>query len=205
MIRVARSALVTAAILLVLPSNGTAQLTLGLKGGVNFTDLADLESELSSSSKNDFVGGVYLNIGDRWSFQPELLYSRRGVDLQEGGTTLGAFKQQFVEVPVLVHFRLLRGLLEPALYAGASVAFETDCQIEEVGGESDTCETLLGADTSSPLWAGIAGVSADLDVTVLVLGLDARYNYGFSTVADESDAKWRYFSLMAQVAIALGR
>jgi hypothetical protein len=144
-----RGALVATAILLLLPGSGSAQLTLGLKGGVNFSDLADLESELSKSSKNDFVGGIYLNIGDRWSFQPELLYSSRGVDLGEGGTSLGSFKQQFVEIPALVHFRLLQGVLEPALYAGVSASFETACEIEEVGEESEDCEGLLGADTNT--------------------------------------------------------
>jgi hypothetical protein len=49
----------------------------------------------------------------------------------------------------------------------------------------------------------------DLDLGIFEFGVDARYNYGFTNlVPDEPDVdeiKWRYWSIMGQVGIAIGR
>ena len=208
-----RVGLVVCAVLAVLvgsPSEVDAQnVTLGLKAGVNFANVSDLEDEIDVSSESDFVGGAYLRLGaERWLIQPELLLSKRSVGLSGSGET-GSLQQDFLEIPVLVGIRLGQGTIEPTLYAGGSASFESNCSLTIDGLEGECgVEELNDLNTNSTLWAAIAGVSLDLDVGPIILGLDGRYNYGLTDIDSggaDGAGKWTYFSLMLQGGFALGR
>ena len=98
--------------------------------------------------------------------------------------------------------------MEPQVFFGPSLSFEGACELTEDGETEDCVDVFDDFESTSALWAGIVGVALDFDLGPLVLGVDGRYNYGFTEIHEVSDiaeSKWRYFSLMAQIAIALGR
>jgi hypothetical protein len=203
-------AVLTAA--LIAPADVDAQITIGLKGGANFSDLSNVADQWETASETSFVGGAYalIGFGGKFGIQPELLYSQRASTLTDPVEGAAKFATDYIEVPLLLNYRLLTGLIEPQIYAGGSVSFETQCQITPEGETQGDCSDLIEqAETSSTLWAGIVGAAVDLDLGIFEFGVDARYNYGFTNlVPDEpsvAEAKWRYWSIMGQVGIAIGR
>ena len=205
-------AVLTAA--LIAPTDVDAQITLGLKGGANFSDLSNVADEWETASETGFVGGAYalVGFGGKFGIQPEILYSERASTLSDPVDGAAKFSTTYIEVPLLLNYRLLTGLIEPQVYAGGSASFETECKVagvETTIGDG-TCDELIGEDAvSSTLWAGIVGAAVDLDLGIFEFGVDARYNYGFTNlVPDEQgleETKWRYWSIMGQVGIAIGR
>lgn len=193
--------------LALLPGNGEAQsIMLGVKGGANFSDIADLSSDIGTSGNTDLVAGLYAQLGwGKWALQPEVLFSARSVGLS--GDTEGAesLSLTYLEIPVLVDYRLMTGIFEPSVFTGVSASFQTSCELDAEDDVYDCEEWDLP--TESALWAWVVGAAIDFDLGPLILGVDGRYNYGFTEIASEEDdgGKWRYFSLMAQLGIAIGR
>jgi opacity protein-like surface antigen len=191
------------------PQAVEGQITLGLKGGANFADLSNVADQWETARETSFVGGAYalIGFGGKFGIQPELLYSQRASTLTPPNEESAKVSTDYIEIPLLLNYRLLTGLIEPQLYAGGSVSFETECSFTPEGSSSGSCDEEFDATTT--LWAGIVGAAVDLDLGIFEFGVDARYNYGFTNLApDDTEAdepKWRYFSIMGQVGIAIGR
>jgi len=177
-----------------------AQMTLGVKGGVNSAKLGGLDVG-STSSKTGFQGGAFLDIGFGSTFhlQPELLYSDRST---EGN--VATLSQAFVEIPVLFKAAFGTGLLQPALYAGPSLSFKTSCE-RDIGGTVTDCDDLAGADFSSTNWAVVFGGNLDVAVGPVILIGDIRYNLGLSTIEGDGSGKWNFWSFMVGVGFGIGR
>ncbi|MCX2838303.1 porin family protein [Salinimicrobium sp. MT39] len=109
----------------------------GAKGGVNFSTFSgdgwsDFEDE---SARTAYHLGLVAEIplSDRFSIQPEVLYSAQGYDIVEieDGNDL-EHKLDYVTVPVMAKFYLVKGL---SLEAGPQFGFLAD---HEIGtGEND--------------------------------------------------------------------
>ncbi|UZH55753.1 PorT family protein [Salinimicrobium tongyeongense] len=109
----------------------------GAKGGVNFSTFSgdgwsDFEDE---SARTAYHLGLVAEIplSDRFSLQPEVLYSAQGYDIVEveDGDDL-EHKLDYVSVPVMAKFYVVRGL---SLEAGPQFSFLAD---HEVGfGDND--------------------------------------------------------------------
>ncbi len=188
-------------------SPASAQMRLGVKGGLNFADIADLDEDVSASSESDFVGGAFVMFGvsSRLRFQVEALYSKRSAALVSENTK-GTLTQDFFEVPLILGVALMKGIINPRLYGGASASFESGCNvtIDEGLEASGDCKSLFGADSENTQWAAIAGLSLDVHLTVVSLLADVRYNYGLSSIVQDADATWRYWSVMVGASIGIG-
>lgn len=198
-------ALLAAAVLAAAPAPAVGQITVGARLGWNLSDLRDLD-DIDVNRESATAGGIYLNVGDAVSFQPELLFSKREVSLIDvgGGTDLSVpFRQNFIEVPLLVVFRPVDAPIQPSVYGGASVSFETDCETSY--GDVPDCDGFFGAETDSRLWAGVVGAGLHLDLGPLVLGVDARYNHGLTELAPATEAKWSYWTVGIEAGIGVGR
>ncbi len=182
-----------------------AQVTVGARLGTNLADLRSVE-DVETNRESATLGGVWANFGGTVSVQPELLFSKRKASFTEGGLTL-PFTQNFIEIPALLMYRLGTGVVQPSVYGGASVSFETDCDTDfsALPAGPGGCSDFFGADTESRLWAGIVGAALHLQVGPVIVGLDARYNHGFTALAPDSDVKWSYYSVGVEAGIGLGR
>jgi hypothetical protein len=91
-----------------------AQFTLGIRGGVNFSQLktdsqqsVGVNIKQSLDTKTGYVGGVFARIGTKIFLQPELIFSAKGGSinvLPQNGTTTQtvAIEYNNLDVPLLI-------------------------------------------------------------------------------------------------------
>jgi opacity protein-like surface antigen len=179
-------------------------ITLGAQGGYNYAQLSDIPTDVSEvGDKGSFVVGAFVDI----QFHPLLFIGVEGNYLENKSDITDAdgtsnFKQAYVQIPAYLGARLLSGMFQPVLYAGASVSFETTCDL--------TLGTLTGScsdaelDTKSSIWSAVFGGGLDVSLGSIVLNGDIRYNLGLSKVAPDEDTKWNTWMAMVGVGFKLG-
>lgn len=141
------------------------EVSLGLKAGVNFaTFTGDDSAEAKGMTAYHFGGVVNIGVTEKFSIQPEVLYSAQGAD-----SYLGDFRLDYINVPVLAKFRVVNGL---SIEAGPQIGFLTSSKLE---GE-DIKDLVKKTDFSALL-----GLGYMLDGG---LNFAARYNFGLSNISD---------------------
>lgn len=145
-------------------------LDLGVKAGVNFANVSDVND---LSNKTGFQAGIFagINFSDKLGIQADLLYSQQGAEFDAG-----KFDLSYVNVPVVLKYYLVQGL---NLQAGPQFGFIVDDKISlDVFGDIAEAEK---ADVS-----GVVGAGYDFPFGIR---LDARYNFGLTDVTKEEDFK----------------
>src|SRR5688572_20088652 len=90
--------LLSVSLLFLISSFALAQVSLGLRAGVN---LANQKAEESGDMKLGFLGGVYLtgNLSESLAVQPEIYFSSMGSKDDDIKSNLG-----YVSIPLLLRF-----------------------------------------------------------------------------------------------------
>ena len=98
----------------------------GIKGGLNLSNLTNFdksfEDELESESiRTSFHIGFYneFKVTDRFSIQPEILYSSQGVNNEANGID-GKVQLDYINIPVMLKFYLADSFY---LEAGPQIGF----------------------------------------------------------------------------------
>lgn len=215
--RFARIAL-PVALLVAAPLQLHAQNVIGIKGGLNVSDVStdDPMFEELADSKTGFVGGAFFNLplGSTFALQPEALYSQqgfKGTDPEFSEAEL-QFKVDYIQIPVLVKAQFPTGSIRPAVYAGPVVSFESSCNLgATVSGVSaeadcDSPEADVGDRKSTDFGAAFGG-NLDWFVGPVVVTFDVRYLLGLTNLNDDPDsdesAKNRVWQFMAGVGFPL--
>lgn len=154
-------------------------LQIGVKGGVNFANLSG--SEIQTDAITSYHAGLVseIKILDRFSIQPELLYSSQGAEYKELGAE---FKNElgYISIPVLAKFYLSDSFsLEVGPQASFLVSEKNDFNVEN-------------AETFDFALAG--GLGYKLTKSLFV---QARYNLGLTDVSREADVRNSVFQLSA--------
>lgn len=133
----------------------------GVKGGVNFTNMTSDGFE-DNNSRTGFHLGVLAEIpvSDRFSVQPEVLYSTQGTK-DEGANFTDEYKLDYIQVPLIAKIYLIDGL---ALEAGPSFNFLVN---EEYEYESGLLDIRSDSELASTFELGGA------------LGASYKFNNGF--------------------------
>jgi hypothetical protein len=188
----------------------TAQVRLGIRGGVSLATVGGDEVDNVSSRTGINVGATLLfPLGGNLGLQV-------GAGIADKGATLdidaveATVKLTYIEVPVLLHLAIpTEGSFTPHLVAGTALSFQMGCDIDGSAGDlnvSAPCdETELDVNSFDVGLMGGAGVDIATS-TELTITLDALYNYGLSTIdgsEDPSDVKNRAWSFLAGVAFPL--
>ena len=191
-------------------SDAQAQgITLGAQGGYNYAELSDLPTDTDEiGKKGGLVLGAFVDI----QFHSMLFLSVEGNYVEQkndvtdtDGTT--EFKQNFIQIPALLGVRLLSGMVQPVLYAGASASFETKCQITpEDFSALDCTDPLVDLSTNSALWSAVFGGGVNVALGPVILNGDIRYNLGLSTIIDEAgeESKWNSWMVLVGIGFGLG-
>lgn len=96
--------LLSAAILLFIGVSARAQFSLGVKGGVNFSQIHS--DNLRNSSVTGYQAGLFARVGGPLYLQPELYVSGTGGHFQSNdGTYSGKVRFTNLNVPLLVGYR----------------------------------------------------------------------------------------------------
>lgn len=156
----------------------TPDLKLGAKAGLNFANLTNAEADMKTSFHVGVLAEIFIN--DKFSVQPELLYSAQGASNKEEGIEYEA-NLDYINVPIMAKYYLIDGL---SVQAGPQIGFLVKAEDKiSGGGESmtvDSKDAYQSVDFGLNLGAGY-----ELPMGVF---FDARYNLGLSKVNKESDS-----------------
>lgn len=168
----------------------SAQLALGLTGGVNSSTLTGSDaSSIDVSSKTGGAGGVYANIylGKRFSVEGQLLFQGQGFEGVDSASASYSVAQGYIVFPALL--KVYFGKLN--IFAGPAVSWEVSCSVD-ANNTAGECNS-----SNSSLWSGIAG----LGIQFGRLGAEAHYQSGFSDTFDSVNASYGVWSLMFRLAL----
>lgn len=159
------------------------EIQFGAKAGVNFAKLTGDAVEDADGRTGFHIGGlVEIPISEKFSVQPELVYSQQG--LQAKGTFDGIdfeskLKLDYINIPVMAKFYVSEGF---AIEAGPQFGFNVSSKFEEKeDGESfeEDAENVAGFDLSLG-----AGLSYKLNSGLFFQG---RYMFGLSNVNQDEE------------------
>jgi hypothetical protein len=165
-------------VLLLSAGQSKAQISLGLKGGLNVSNLNGLSiPDVETNALVGFHVGAFLpiNLGRNFALQPELVYSTQGAKLE--GALDEDYKLNYFNVPVMLRFYTNGGFF---LEAGPQLGF----QVGDVSLDDDDYEDELNnSDFSICGGLGFMGKSQKF-------GIGARYNVGVSKLGDLSSTNF---------------
>ncbi len=187
-----------------------AQMGFGIKGGLNFSELSDIETidtldQLESESKTDFVGGAYLKFPvGIFRLQVEGLYSLKGGEGQYHNQGIGTQPWEtqltYFEIPVLLKYEFPTSILKPFLYGGGSVAFLM--KAEKRNQTVDTDWVDIKDDLKTTDYGLVLGAGVEL----LGITVEGRYTHGLADTVDQKsgdmqvdEAKNKTWSIMAGI------
>lgn len=175
----------------------------GVKGGLNIANqnYSGEDAPSPSSIIGFHIGGfVDVKISEKFSFQPELIYSTQGSKFSENLSIEGdvynvdaTLKMAYINIPVMFKYYVADKF---NLEAGPQIGFLTSCKMKvEAMGLSETEDVK---DSFESIDFGL-NIGAGYDFTEK-LSAGVRYNFGLSNVAkteagDDSEIKNSVFSL----------
>ncbi len=175
--------LVAIAAMFSLSSINAQDIKFGAKAGVNFASISGDETDGFNSRTSLNVGAVVeISISEKFSFQPELLYTGKGASLKDSFDEISiesTIKLDYLSLPLMAKYYVTEGL---SLEAGPEVGFLLSAKAKaEGGGESgeiDIKDTFKGIDFGLNF-----GLGYKLDSG---LNFGARYNLGLANIIEES-------------------
>ncbi len=140
-------------------SSGQAKIAIGIKGGLNFSDL-DI-SNMSTSGKTGYHAGVFAQFRfKKTAFQPEIIFSQQGSVVNPGD-----WDSKYLNIPLILKYFILAGV---NLQLGPQFGFLSTAELDG----QDIKNLLKTADISFAIGAGW---DAPFRIT-----FDARYNIGLT-------------------------
>jgi hypothetical protein len=161
-------------------SSAAAQISIGVKGGVNISNVSVTESggepEVPFESRTGLLLGATAGVSvTPWlAVQLEGRYSQEGTQQTEDGVT-ATLRLSYLDFPLIAKLRIPTGEspVMPYLYAGGFLGFEVDCGVKTSGAVS----LALDCDT-----AGVERQTNDYGA-VFGAGTDVRLGPGAVTLA----------------------
>ncbi len=155
---------------LLIPAGAEAQLAFGVKAGLTYADISELEVD----SRTGYAAGVALRFAPAsvLTIQPEVMYVAKGAE---------DIELENIDVPVLLKFDLPLLVVNLYAVAGPYASFNVSCDMPEVIPGVDPCDDLEDTDFGGILGAGVrlGGIRG--------LNLEARYQFGVTSL-DSSGA-----------------
>lgn len=165
-------------------------IKFGVKAGLNYSTLTgDAVNDPSGRAGLHIGGLVELKLTDKFSIQPELLYSMQGVQDEYSYTEFGVTvkeetktKLDYLTLPIMAKYYIVEGF---SVEAGPQIGFLLNAENENeysAGGETET-ETVDVKDNFKSVDFGF-NVGAGYELP-MGLFFNARYNMGLSKIGEE--------------------
>ena len=182
-----------------------AQVNIGVKGGLNFSDakadvFIDAVNDAPSTYTSFLVGGfVEIPVYQNFSFQPEIIYSKKGFTLDEATSfnvlgldiPIGAKATtsiNYIETPLLAKVKLGTDKIKIYGVAGPSIGYATSAKIQpKVTVLIDFNLPEINLNLSDNIYnrtdiSGIIGGGAEYSTYSGKLFTDIRYQHSFSNI-----------------------
>jgi outer membrane protein with beta-barrel domain len=165
---------------------------LGVKAGMNISTLTGDDVD-GAKSLTGFHGGAYYNVGlnKNFSFQPEAVFSAEGAKDDATGTKM---KVNYINITPMFRYNA-SGLF---IGTGPQLGFLMSAKATDGTNSVDIKDSFKSTNFS---WAFGAGYEMSNG-----LGIEARYNLGLSSIADESgtDVKTSCFQIGLRYNFKMG-
>lgn len=177
-----------ACLLIMAPFAGAQDMGLGVKGGFQQSVLWD-DPDSEFTTTNRFAFGIIFQhaLSDRWAFQPELLYSKKGADLVDpdvfADLNYFRFNLDYLEIPLMLVFHGSPDRkIDPVIEIGAVPAVKLSSNVDS--GTVEGGFTRKDKDDSVGNYdLGLAaGVGFEFPVGAQRLILSARYTLGVANI-----------------------
>ena len=186
-----RATILVALAMFALVGTAQAQLSAGVKAGVDLANLGgDAEEllEVNLSSKLGFSAGAFLGVDlhEYFRLQFEVQYVQKGAKAEEGGVDI-KFNLDYVEFMVPLTLLIpVEGAVAPRIYAGPALGLEVSCKFsgDEGGVSIDIDCADAGVDTKSIDYGVFFGAGVDFAIGSGAIMLDVLYNLGLSNIND---------------------
>ena len=157
-------------------STANAQISLGIKGGANISNLSGFEDfgEFESKAKIGLnLGGfVTFNLGKNIAIQPELFYSSQGAKIDEIDENISL---NYINIPVMLKLMTNKGFY---VEAGPQIGILAgDVKLDGV----DVSDEFKNSDLSAGFGLGFQGMKSPI-------GLGLRYNVGLGKVNEVTNS-----------------
>jgi len=171
-------------------------VNFGVKGGINFASVTGDDTDDLDGRTSFHVGVVAeISISDKFSVQPELLYSSQGATSEdsytEDGINImeeGTVKLDYINLPIMAKFYVGEGI---SLEAGPQIGFLMNSEIEMklTASGAGVSESIS---LTEDLKDHIKGIDFGLNLGVGYkmengLNFGARYNLGLSDANDDPE------------------
>lgn len=166
-----------------LASSASAQTSFGLRAGLNVSDLTGDNID-GSSPRLGFTGGGFVNvpITPSLSFQPEVIYSQKGVSTDSDQTDLNA---DYVEVPILLKYAV--PVTETGLMLGGYVGPALAFRVKENSSANFANVPGLPTGDRDVFKSTDIGAAFGLTVGAGPFAVDGRYTLGLQSATDDSE------------------
>ena len=164
----------------------TPDVKFGAKGGLNVANLTSVDDAKSRASFH--IGALAeIFINEKFSIQPEILYSAQGAKTSYTDSDMGinfkvksTMKLDYINVPVIAKYYVTDAI---TVHAGPQIGFNVKSEEKlTVNGNSETFD-YKDSTTSVDFALGF-GAGYQLPMGVF---FDLRYNVGMSNIAKDSD------------------
>jgi len=193
------------AISLLLSIHTYAQISFGLKGGVNVAEfsLQDQGATIPQSSINGFTFGAVLEIGitDNIFLQPEAVFIQKGSELNTSITGLTT-NVNYLDIPILLKIKLLNtDLLNINLLGGPSFGLALNGEEAITGGQ--TIDVNFGGENGLKRFdLGInAGGGVGINLGSIGVFGDVRYLFGISDISEDANREIKNRGLNLSVGL----
>ena len=172
-----KSFLIIAIIVFGLTNLNAQEVKFGAKAGLNLASITGDETDGIESRTAFHVGAVAeISISDKFSVQPELLYSAQGAKDSFEGIDVDA-KIDYLNLPIMAKYYVAEGF---SLELGPQVGFLLSAKAEGGGESIDFKDETKGIDFGANFGVGYKLESG--------LNFGARYNLGLSNINDGEDS-----------------
>lgn len=172
-----KSFLIIAIIVFGLTNLNAQEVKFGAKAGLNLASITGDETDGIESRTAFHVGAVAeISVSDKFSVQPELLYSAQGAKDSFEGIDFDA-KIDYLNLPIMAKYYVAEGF---SLELGPQVGFLLSAKAEGGGESIDFKDETKGIDFGANFGVGYKLESG--------LNFGARYNLGLSNINDGEDS-----------------
>lgn len=171
----------------------SAQIRFGVKAGLNLANVSVSPKQAgeSYSMKTSFNGGAFASVPlfSNFSLQPELMYSGQGSKITSDGDNFD-YNLGYINVPVLFKYNDPSGFFAEI---GPQIGFLASAKGKANGITVDIKDQIKSTDFS-----GVIGLGY---LSSINLGVNARYNLGFSNINKDASTNTTVKNGVIQIGV----
>ncbi|PZR27056.1 MAG: hypothetical protein DI535_11605 [Citrobacter freundii] len=160
-----------------------AQRSIGVKAGLNFVNVKNLQSisDANSSSKTGFMAGVYFapKTQGLLGYRSEVIFSRQGYDFKTT-TATGDVMMDYIMLPQLMVFKISKQF---QLQAGGQISFLVNAKADSVSSSSRPANAKEAMDYFNKINYGAAAGLEIRPIAGVIFG--GRYNMFFGGLNEQ--------------------